>query len=293
MLAILRITVSLVLLYDFVYVWHLGIIQTLWGVPEVGGLGDVMSRDPLPEVYRVLSMDATTPMILWAVMVASLLAMLVGFFTPAAIVVAMLTSAQLAQILPLGDRGIDLFLRDVLMILAFSDCGRIWAVDARLFGRKDLAPAWPRHLLVLQILVLYFMAGIQKMAVAWWPWGDYSALYIVLQDPSIAAWKFGWLEKVYPLTQLATAATMVFELLAAPMVLVWWFRATRTRPGRLRALCNRLDIHKPWMVIGVMLHVGIAATMTIGIFPFAMLGVYPAFFHPDELPRLLRGAPSR
>lgn len=294
-LAILRVTMALVLLYDFVHIADLGVISALWGVPEVGGLGDVMGRNPVPEVYRLLPADATTPMLLWGVMVGALVAMLVGFLTPAAITVALLTSAQLAQILPNGDRGIDLAIRDMLMILALSDCGRIWSIDARLFGRKDLAPAWPRHLIVLQLLVIYFMAGVQKVAVAWWPWGHYAALYMVLQDPAIAAWKFGWLEDVYPLTQLATAATMVFELLAAPMVLVWWFRATRTRPGRLRALFNRLDIHKPWMIVGVLLHVGIAATMTIGIFPYAMLGLYPAFFHPDELPRLLRApaAPTR
>ena len=83
---------------------------------------------------------------------------------------------------------------------------------------------------------------------------------------------------------------MAFELLAGPMLLTWWFRATRTRPGRLRALFNRLDLRRWWMLVGVGLHVGIAATMALGIFPYAMLALYPAFFHPDELPsRWVRG----
>ena len=37
------------------------------------------------------------------------------------------------------------------------------------------------------------------------------------------------------------------------------------------------------MAVGVSLHVGIAVTMALGIFPFAMLAMYPAFLYPDQL----------
>ena len=33
------------------------------------------------------------------------------------------------------------------------------------------------------------------------------------------------------------------------------------------------------------LHIGIAATMQLGIFPWAMLALYPSFFHPEEYAR--------
>lgn len=291
-LAILRILVAIVLLYDFWTVWDLGLVEVLWAPPEAGGLGDPLNRTPVPELYRWLAPTADTAWAAFSVLVGALGCLLVGFLTPLAALVALFTSAQLAEVLPLADRGIDLMLRNVLLILAFSGCNRVWAVDARLFGARELVPAWPRHLLVVQILVMYFTAGVQKSAVSWWPWGGYSALYVVLQDPSIASWKFGWLEDVYPLTQLATAATMVFELLAAPMLLTWWFRDTRTRPGRLRALFNRVNLHKGWMLMGVALHVGIAATLSLGIFPYAMLALYPAFFHPDELPAFMLAKPA-
>lgn len=286
-LAIVRILVATVLLYDFWRIWDLDLVATLWAPPDAGGIGDPLARNPVPELFRWFPATAETARAAWGVMVVSLSCLLVGFLTPLAALVAMFTSAQLAEILPLGDRGIDLMLRNVLMLLALSGSHRVWSVDAKLFGARAEVPAWPRHLLVVQILVMYFMAGVQKTAVSWWPMGGYSALYVVLQDPSIAAWKFGWLEDWYPFTQLATAATMVFELLAAPMLLTWWFRDTRTRPGRLRAIFNRLDLHKWWMIVGVFLHVGIAGTMALGIFPYAMLALYPAFFHPDELPRRL------
>lgn len=291
-LAVVRILVALVLLYDFWKVYDLGLVVTLWGVPEVGGLGPVMTRDPVPEIYQWLPPTAATAWASWAVMVGALLCLLVGFLTPVAGLVALLVSAQHAWILPLGDRGIDLMLRNVLLLLALSGCGRVWSVDAKLFGEKAEIPAWPRYVLVIQLLVMYFAAGIQKTSVTWWPLGGYSALYLILQDPSIAAWKFHWLDRVYPLTQLAAAATMVFELGAGAMILAWWYRDTRTRPGRLRALFNRLELHKLWLVVGVLLHIGIAGTMSLGIFPYAMLAMYPAFFHPDELPRWLRASPG-
>lgn len=287
-LAILRVLVATVLLYDFWKVWDLGLVPVLWAPQEAGGLGTPLSRNPVPELYAWFPAAASTAWAAWGVMVGALGCLLVGFLTPLAALVALFTSAQLAEVLPGADRGIDLMLRNVLLLLAFSGCNRIWAVDAALFGGRRLVPAWPRHLLVVQILVMYFTAGVQKTAVSWWPWGGYSALYVVLQDPSIAAWNFRWLEDVYPLTQLATATTMLFELLAGPLLLAWWYRDTRTRPGRLRALFNRLELHKWWMLVGLGLHVGIAATMALGIFPYAMLALYPAFFHPDELPAFLR-----
>lgn len=287
-LAIVRILIGLVLLADLLTIARLDLVVRLWGPAELGGMGEVMTRTPLPELYRWFAPTETLPWVAWGVLTGAMVCFILGFLTPVAGIVALLVYAQLAQVLPLGDRGIDLMIRNVLLILSLSGCNRIWSVDALLFGARDRVPAWPRHLLIVQLLVMYFAAGIQKTAVAWWPWGGYSALYLVLQDPSIAAWRFGWLERFYPVTQLATAATMVFELLAAPMVLAWWYRDTRERPGRLRALFNRLDLHRWWMLVGVMLHVGIAATMSIGIFPYAMLAFYPAFFHPDELEALAR-----
>jgi hypothetical protein len=290
-LALVRILVAMVILYDFWKVWDLGLVTTLFGTPEAGGLGDVMSRKPVPELYRWFPPGAGTATAAHAVVCVAALCFGMGLLTPVAGIVLLSTWAQLAQVLPLGDRGIDLMLRNCLLILSLSGCGRVWSVDS--FFRKPVprVPAWPRHLLVLQILVMYAAAGIQKTAVSWWPFGRWSALYVILQDPSIAAWRFAWLERVFPLTQLATVATMVFELGAIVMPLAWWFRATRTRPGRLRALFNRLDLHQKWMIVGVFLHVGIAATMSLGIFPYAMLALYPAFLHPDELPRRLRGSP--
>jgi hypothetical protein len=230
----------------------------------------------------------STAVAAWTVMVGALLCFGLGFLTPLAGLIVVFTSAQLALILPLGDRGIDTLLRNVVLILSLSSCGRRFGVDALLFGERRLAPAWPRHLLILQLATMYFCAGIQKTALSWGPLGGFSALFLILQDPAIAAWRFDWLARWYPLTQLATLGTLIFEWSACLVPLVYWFRDTRTAPGRVRALFNSVRPLRIWVALGVALQLGIAGTMSLGIFPWAMLALYPAFVHPDELGRALR-----
>lgn len=286
-LAAIRMLVASVLLYDFLWIRALGLVQTLFAPQEAGGFGDVQDRNPVPEIYRWFPHTGTTAEVAWWGIVGCLTAFGVGFATPLAALGFVLLSSQLSQVLPLGDRGIDMLLRNVFVLLAFSPCGRVWSVDAwiaRHLGRPFAAeqPAWARHLLILQVAGMYFSAGIQKTALAWTPFGGFSALYSILQDPSIARHRFGWLADYYPLTQLASASTIAFEYTACLVPLAYWFRATRDRPGRLRRWFNAARPVRVWLALGVCLHVGIAATMQLGIFPWAMLSLYPAFFHPDE-----------
>jgi hypothetical protein len=296
-LALVRILVAIVILWDFAQIAHLDLVVPLFAPAEAGGFGDVMGKAPPPEAYAWLGATATTARILHATVCVSAFTLGIGLLTRASALVLLLAYAQLAQALPLGDRGIDMMLRNCVFLLMLSGCGRTWSVDARLFGKAERVPSWPRHLLVLQLAVMYFTAGIQKTAVSWTPLGGFTALYIILQDPSIARWHFGWLQHVLPLTQLAAASTMVFEWTAGLLPLAYWYRRTRERPGWLRAQVNRYPVVGMWMTLGVALHFGIAATMALGIFPWAMLSFYPAFFHPDEaawwLRRLRRLVPGR
>jgi hypothetical protein len=206
--------------------------------------------------------------------------------------VLVLAYAQLADANTWSDRGIDTLLRNVTLVLACSPSHHAWSVDAwvaRLRGvpLPRTGPAWPRRLLALQLVVVYAAAGLQKTALAWTPLGGFSALYIVLQDPSIASWRFAWLADVLPLTQAATAATMAFEWGAMLVPVSWYFARTRTRPGWWRAQFNRTRWTRAWIAVGVALHLGIAATMSLGIFPWAMMALYPVLVAP----RPLRSAP--
>ena len=291
-LALLRIGIGCILLIDFGRAALHGVVEQLWAPDGMGGLAaKVASREPPVMLYELMPLDPSTAWIAYGVLVTALIFFTLGLGTRGAALVALVTYAMLAKVLPLSDRGIDLMMRNVLLVLALSQCGARWSLDARLrtgswHGDGQDVPAWPRHLLILQLVVMYFLAGVQKTALSWTPLGGYSALYLVLQDPHIARFDMSWLAGgAYPLTQLATAATHIFEWTIPVVLLAYHYRVTRDRPGRLRAWCNRWNPHWAWIALGAALHLGIWMTMDIGIFPWAMLLLYPAWFHPDELSR--------
>ena len=282
-MVLVRIGLPLVFLYDLWEVWRMHLIVPLWGPGDAGGIGDPEHRTSIVEMYRFFPATvATTHSFFWILVLATA-CISVGFLTPLACIVSVLIQTQFSLVLSPADRGIDMMVRNVMCILAVSQAGRSFGIDAKLFGRKSIIPAWPRRLLVLQVAVMYFTAGIQKAAVAWWPWGGFSALFLILQDMAIARFPFAWLRELYPLTQLLTASTLVFEWGAGIVPLALWYRWTRTRPGWLRAQLNRVGFVVWWLPVGVFMHIGIFVSMHLGIFPTAMLSMYPALFHPDEI----------
>jgi hypothetical protein len=290
--AVLRILVGGIILVDFLWLAILGLVVVLFGDEAAGGLNPVMTWSSIPPFYRLMPPTAASAWVLWGLVVVPATMVVVGFRTRAALVVLLLAYAQTALVIPRGDRGIDLMLRNVLLILVFSSCAKTWSVDAwretgSWNGDGRHQPAWPRHLLILQLALMYFVAGIAKGSIYWTPMGEYAALYILLQDPAVARMDFAWIEAIYPLTQAATLLTILWEYSAPILLLFYWFRFTADRPGRFRAFCNRWPVIPMWLSVGVTFHVMIAATLELGIFPWAMLSLYPCFVHPGLLGRWL------
>jgi hypothetical protein len=287
-LGLIRLLVGGVLFYDFFHIGQLGLAETLWAAPAEGGISNVMDRSSLPLILKIFPASVATAKGLHFALCVSAFCFAVGCFTRVSGVIFLLLYAQSALIIPLGDRGIDLLMRNVVFLLLFSQCGAWGSVDAKRktgswFGSGTDVPAWPRHLLILQLVVMYFAAGVQKVGMDWMPMGDFSALYVVLHDPAVVRAGFSEIESLYFLTQMATATTMLFEWSALSLLLVYHYRVTPDRPGRLRRASNRWNFHWYWIGIGVLIHIGIAFTMSLGIFAYAMLALYPAFFHPDEV----------
>ncbi|MEM9071092.1 MAG: HTTM domain-containing protein [Myxococcota bacterium] len=288
-LAMIRIAVAIVLLADWFTALRLGLVPTIWGPSTAGGLGaaDTWADPPLFQVLFGASTTATWTV--FAIAVAATITLGIGLMTRTSALVVALASAQLAMAMGQSDRGIDIALRIVLMLLACSGAGARWSLDARLrhgtFTPELTVPAWPRYLIILQLLWMYFGAGLHKTQSAWWPQGDLSALYIILRDPHFATADFASLDALYTATQLGTFATMLFELGAPLMGLSLWYRRTRERPGRLRRWFNRLRVGEIWLALGIAFHIGLMFTLRLGIFPYGMLAFYPAFFPPSELDR--------
>ncbi len=299
-LALVRITLGLVILYDFVQIWVLDLVPLLFADADAGGLARIVGRPDRPWFYDVFPPTAASARLLHAIITVSAFAFTVGAFTRTAALVLLLSWAQHSYVLPGADRGIDTLCRDVLWIFVFAQAGATWSVDAlrrtgSWFGDGAQVGAWARRLVVLQLVAMYFLAGVQKGGIHWYPMGYFAALYFILQDPAIAAHDFGFLARqpFFLLTQLGTAVTIVFQD-TYPLVLLWaHYRNTPEKPGRLRAFANRWRLEWWWIGTGALFHVLLAATTELGIFPWAMLALYPAWLRPVDLAKVQRWLAER
>ena len=291
-LALVRVLLSIVVLYDLLMVWYHGLPMFLWAPKELGGVHDVMLRAPakIPWVFHLFGPTEAAVWGLYFTVVVSLFCFGVGLFTRFSGLVFLLSYAQMAIINDQADRGIDRMIRIVVLLLICSQSGKALSLytkwkTGRWMGDGSLIPAWPRYIIVFQIIVMYWCAGVEKFAVTWYPWGGYSALYIILQDPIFGIVDFAFLRSpwLYPFTQVGTAVSHMWEWTCPVWLLAYYYRATRDRPGRLRHFFLKWDVRLWYVGIGVTFHVLLAMTLHLGIFPAAMLAFYPVFFHPKEI----------
>jgi hypothetical protein len=290
-LAVTRICVGLVVLLDLLIAKYQGAVPALWSAPPLG-LAWGANSDPAPLAKRWLGASPHSAELLWGIAVAAALLMTLGALHRVAGLVLTVALIELARLEPDGD-AIDQLLRVVVPILALSRANACLSLDAWFWRKRgkpppENVPAWPRYLLVLQLLWMYFSAAQNRLDPAWYPHGGFSAISKVLGDPHFARFAPGTLRRIYPLTQLATALTMVFEG-SAPLMLLWlWLdpASGELRGGKFGALTRTLHVRWVWMALGASLHVGIIFTMQLGIFPFGMLALYPLLVRAEEYERV-------
>lgn len=277
-MALVRLGVGLVLAFDFFTVLRLGLAHPIWAPVDQGGFGgDTLESAPL--VFQLFS--AST---LVAAALGLSLCVAAGFFSRTSALTLALLSSSFAAMTPSSDRGIDTALRIALLLLACSKAGSAFSVESWLGKRspsrafpvpKTQVLAWPRHLLVINLVWIYFNAGLHKTQSAWWPAGDFVALWRVLDDPHFSQVAFP--NSLYFLTQLGTAGTMLFEL-GAPLFLVAYFTRGRATNGRFLRALEHIRFVEVWIATGVVFHLGLLFTVRLGIFPLGMLVLYSAFF---------------
>jgi hypothetical protein len=286
-LALVRIGVALVLLGDYLWIAHTDAIDVLW------------SR--FPHGYATAFAGWTEPFTafgLWTIAVVAIVLILVGAVTPVACVGFVLVSAQQSALAPDSESGVDMLFRVVLIILALSRCNARWSVDAwvmRRLGRPmpALVPAWPRYLILCQLLWMYFSGGQNKSSHDWGPLGGFSALGNALMDPHNGRLDPSLISALYPLTRVATALTITFELTAL-CYLVWlYYAATPEMPGRLRRFANRARLRWIWFALFISFELGIAIGLKLGSFPYGMLALWPVLLFPRELERLVTATGQR
>jgi hypothetical protein len=296
-LALTRILVAAVMLADLLQAYSYGLVEVVWAPPP-DGLAWGMTGSKAAALARWFGASVDTGWMVWSAAATAAVLAIAGVATRLSLLVLALCWAQLGHFAADSDRGIDFMMRAVVLVLVFSPSHACWSVDAwvrRKMGRPfpKLVPAWPRYLIFAQLIWIYFSAGHNKTDKAWGPVENFEALGNILTDPHFGRFDPSWVETLFPLLQLATFATMVFELTSPVMILITWWHSTRDRPGLLRRISNLIRLRWVWIATGLSFHVGIAVTMRLGIFPWGMIAMYPVLFHPDELARAAAWAQAR
>jgi hypothetical protein len=242
--------------------------------------------------------SAETAQLLFYAALLSALLFALGLLFRASGLVLVLALTELAHFAPDGDRAIDKLLRLVVIVLSLSAAGQRWSLDALILRRLGRpvpsgAPAWPRYLLFAQLAWVYFSAAHNRSGRAWWPWGGFGAVSQILGDPHVSRFAPGFAARLTPLPQLATAFTMLFELSAPVIILVTFLDRHPERGGRVGAFLRRFRVRWWWLALGISLHLGIAVSMRLGVFPFGILALYPVLLHPEELERGLHWLRAR
>lgn len=134
-----------------------------------------------------------------------------------------------AQNTPISDGG-NYFIRIMLIYLIFADISKRWSLDSlrhrrkrRALGKRETEPGTVLHnvalcLVVAQLCIVYFEAGIYKVAGSLWENG--TAVYYPLQSEAYGV--FPWLSDLLThnswIVTLATYGTVVIQL-AFPFLL--------------------------------------------------------------------------
>lgn len=305
-LALFRIAVALCVVYALGQTILSDTVTAVWVAREHGGMKSLVTQH-----WLVAALGGATPAAVWGLIATALagaLCLALGLGARVAALVTGQCCIALFSLHPTSGGGHDRVITNALWLLVLAPSSATLSLDCWLRHRRftSAAPvaAWPRYLAVVQISVIYGMTGVQKLGSSWFPWGDYSAVYYALQTPS---WARHELDQVavlvahlYPLTQLGTAVTWLWELSFPVVLLALYWRATRDRPGRLRAWANRVDLRRAYALVGLLMHGLLFVMMELGPFSLITPAFYLCLWHPDEWARIgrrlsggrLRSAPS-
>lgn len=290
-LALLRIAVGCVLAYDLIYLVCLDLEITIFGAAGEYNLGFAANLDPQPLVRRIFGPGPLAVQVAVYGGIAAALAFAFGLLTRVSGVLVLVTQLQLAALYMEGDRGIDELLRFVVVILVFSRCGATLSLDSLIrhgaWARpSELVPAWPRYMVMLQLVWLYTSAAICKDHVLWSARGDYMSLFYILRYQHFVRWDMtgvpAWV------TQIGAFTSLWFEALAGTMLLANW-QLRRDPALEKRSTRGLLWWKRGWILTGLGMHTTLWIVMNIGIFTTGMLALYFCWVSPT----LLRSLPDR
>lgn len=261
-LALVRITLPLVMM---------SMILPRWAAcREIFSLDGATAPLPLGYGYPFMfpEFGGTIAVALYCLLTLSLFTISVGYCTRLSLIVCSVLYFYFCNLDAISTMTkYSVICSHVLLMLACSNCGKLWSIDAWLSKRAGhdpdyaLGAAWPRRCLQLLIGIVYFGAAITKMNTPTFLSGDqlnfWMLTHINFKHP------LGELISLYPVAiKMMSYTALIWEVTF--VFLVW------RGPWR------------PWVLaIGILFHFMTVLTLGLLIFPMVCFSCYLCFL--DEI----------
>jgi hypothetical protein len=171
----------------------------------------------------------------------------------------------------------DTLMRCLLFPLMFSPVGRKYSVDAYLvkkmgITKSDLIPVTFLRLLQLQFSLVYLATTLFKLKG--YDWVDGTAIYYTARLENFRRLAIPGIFDYAILCKILTWSALFIEFSMGSLV---WVKEWRR-----------------WVLLsGIILHLGIELTMSIGLFEWIMMGAYVLFLQKNEIDSLKRWSKAR
>ncbi len=282
-LALFRVSVGLTVFGELVLTWARGALDVVWRVPDEGGIRAVGAADHwvwgwVPPTG--LGVDG----VFWLTTACAAL-IAVGIGTRLSALVALFGAQALFALAPGAGGGHDRMFTIALSVLVLAMSDRTLSVGCRLrTGRwtsEELVPRWPRVVIAWNLALIYTSAGVVKVTAEWMPAGDFRAVYTMMLNPAWARADWSWLMgPLFPLTQVATAATVVWEA-SWFVVPAWLLLRARPRAGWWGRVAS-VDVRSAYVAIGVIMHGTLWLMANLGPFSAITMAWYLVLYEPGE-----------
>jgi hypothetical protein len=254
-----------------IIVWSLRLLPDLYNLfGEHGAVPRHPAMDYRWGIFQAFTGDQAI-LIGWGVLLLAAIAMTVGWHSRLAAILVFVLVLSFVRRDPWVFNGGDGVLIVTALYLALSSCGAALSIDqyrrTGSFWSAQCLAVWPIRLMQVQVSLIYLVSVQAKLVGT--TWVDGSAVsyawrayvdFALLPVPE-------WLSNNPYLVNVATWGTILLELAIA--ILVW------NRRWRFRVLAA-----------GVVLHLAIFFTLSVGFFTAAMFVLYLAFVPYQTVARL-------
>lgn len=232
-------------------------------------------------VFKIMSPTETTAwFILWAYIIASI-GVMIGFKTRISTIISFILLVSLQNrnyaILNSGDT----LLRCMLFLMMFAPTHVKYSLDAYFMDKKGIPysseiPIFTIRLMQLQFSLVYLATTLFKLKG--YDWVDGTAVYYTSRLINFQRFVLPFVFDFPSLVKFFTWSALFIEFAMGTLV---WVKELR-----------------PWVLLsGILLHLGIEISMSIGFFEWVMIAAYILFLEPKEVfwfkERFLRLLPNR